>query len=65
MADQVSGRPQYHGVRIEVLQCVFEFESPGEDNRKGHFVQLDAIPVGFAIDPEVLRETSVLLLGNI
>ena len=64
MANEVSSRPQYHGVRVKVLQGVLASEPPGEQNGKSHFIELDSPPVGRTVNPEVLGETSVLLLGN-
>ena len=64
MADQISGRPQDHRVRIKILKGVFAPEPPGKQNRKGDFVQLDPSPVGLAVNPEVLGETSVLVLRD-
>ena len=40
-------------------------EPPSEENRESDFIQLDSPPVGLAVDPEVLGETAVLLLGDI
>ena len=65
MADEISGRPHDHGVRVKVLQGVLAFEPPGEQNGKGDFIELDSPPVGLAVNPEVLGETSALMLGDI
>ena len=60
--DEVSSRPQDHRVRIKILQGVLAFEPPGEQNGKSDFIELDSPPVGLAVNPEVLGETSALLL---
>ena len=65
MPNQICGRPQDHGVRVKVLESVLAFEPPGEHDGKGDFIQLDSPPVGLTVNPEVLGETSVLLLGDI
>ena len=65
MADEISSRPQDHGVRIKVLQGVLTTEPPGEQNGEGDFVELDSMPVGLTVNPEVLGETSVLVLRDI
>ena len=52
MADEVSSRPQDHGVRVKVLQGVLTPQPPGEQNGK-------------AVNPEVLGEPSVFQLGDV
>ena len=65
MADEISSRPHDHGVRVEVPQGVLTFEPPGEQNGESDFIQLDSPPVGLTVNPEVLGETSALLLRDI
>src|SRR5579872_7629214 len=65
MTNQISGGPHNHRVRVEVFEGGLTFETPGQDNGKGHFIQLNSLPIGLAVNPEVLRETSVVLLGDV
>ncbi len=63
MADQIAGRFQHHRIRIEILERLGLMQTPGENNGKRSLIQLDAAPVRFAVDPEILVETAVLLLS--
>ena len=63
MVDEIAGRFQHHRIRVKVLQSLGSMKAPGENNREGGLIQLDAAPVGFAVDPEVLVEAAIFLLG--
>jgi hypothetical protein len=54
MADEVRSRPQDHRVWVKVLKSFLAVEPPGKQNGKGDFIELDAPPVGFAVNPEIL-----------
>ncbi len=65
MTNQISSRLENHRVRIEILQSLLTFQTPREDDRIRGLIQLNSPPIRFAVDPEVLGETSVLLLRHI
>src|SRR5579859_4892322 len=48
---------------VEFAQTIELPQPPRKDDRKGHFIQLDARPVRCAVDPEVLREATIRFLG--
>ena len=64
MVDEIAGRLQHHRIRVKVLESLGLMSAPGEHYREGGLIQLDAAPVGFAVDPEVLVETPIVLLGT-
>ena len=39
-------------------------QAPGQQDREGDLIQLNALPVGPAIDPEILIEAAVLALRH-
>ncbi len=66
--DQVAGRLPHHGpepVKVALAQCAFLVGLLDEDDRERRFVHLDAVPVGFAVEPHVLRPVTVLLLRGL
>lgn len=63
MADQIAGRFEHHRIGIEILKRPGLVQTPGENNGKGSLIQLDVTPVRFAVDPEILVETAILLLS--
>ena len=58
-AHQEPARRPDHGRGSERAERVGLVQPPREHERKRHFVELDAVPVGTAVDPEVLREASI------
>ena len=64
MMDEIAGRFQHHRIRIKVLEGFGLVQSPGQKDGEGDLIQLDAAPVGFAVDPEILVEAAILLLGS-
>ena len=50
------------GDDVEVAEAVELPEPPGEDDREGDLVELNAGPVGRSVDPEVLSKASVRML---
>ena len=64
MMDEIAGRFQHHRIRVKVLESLGLVQAPGEQDGQGDLIQLDAAPVGFAVDPEILVEASILLLGT-
>ncbi len=50
-----------HVPRVEQAQSVaFVLQPPGQQDGRGHLIQLHAWPVGVAVDPGVLREAAIL-----
>ena len=62
MLDEIAGCLEDQRIRIEILQRPGFVQAPGEQDRHGDFVELDAVPIGLAIDPEVLVKAAVLVL---
>src|SRR5262245_45562831 len=61
-ADEEPTGATNHPKGIEVSQGIVFPESPGQQNREGHFIQLNARPVRSTIDPEILKEPAILAL---
>ena len=54
MMNEVASRFQHHRIRVKLLQSFGLTQAPGEQDGQGNLIQLDAAPVWFAVDPEVL-----------
>src|SRR5262245_33069422 len=63
-SDEKPASPANHTVRIEVSQRTEFPESPRQNYRQCHFVQLYAEPIGPAVDPEILIKTTISPLRN-
>src|SRR5438876_3551453 len=64
MLDEIAGRFQHDRIRVEALKSLGLVQPPGEKNGEGSLIQLDPAPAGLAVDPEVLVEAPILLLGR-
>ncbi len=63
VADEEGGGALDEGEDVEAAEAVELPETPGENDGEGDLVELDAGPVGGAVDPEVLGEAAVGALG--
>lgn len=61
MADQEIGGPLHHGIRVEVQESLAA-QAVGQQHRVADLVELQALPVGPAVRPEILIEASILAL---
>src|SRR5580704_9969359 len=61
--DEEGGGALDEGNDVEVAEGVELGKTPRKHDGEGHFVELDAGPVGGAVDPEVLGEAAVGTLG--
>ena len=64
LADQETARRRRHVERVEPSEDTGLLQSPREDDRERHLVELNARPVRAAVDPEVLIEATVRALRN-
>src|ERR1700678_22259 len=63
VSDDIAGGATDHRIGVEVGQRTGFGKTPGQHDRKGNLVELDTLPIGVAVDPEILREAAVLALG--
>ena len=50
MTDEIAGGFQHHRIRIKILKTLHLVKLPGKEDGQGDLIQLDAVPVGFAVD---------------
>ena len=62
VANQEGGGALDEGENVEVAEGIELPQAPCEDDGKGDLVELNAGPVGLAVDPEILRKATVGLL---
>src|SRR5271156_6573205 len=59
LVDQEMSRPQDHRIRIEILEPRVFVQPPRQHDWERYFVELNAVPIRLAVDPEILRKAAV------